>query len=105
MFLGKNSSIRPESGLYVDEEGLLKWDEPKPGTYLVNISASDGTDTIYHSFTVTFPDEEKKDESFPWLPIIIVIIMILLVLVLLFIFLRRKKETPEASEETPVSEE
>jgi hypothetical protein len=95
----------PASGLYVDEEGLLKWDEPESGTYLVNISASDGTDTIYHDFTMTFPEEEKEDKSFPWLPIIILIVVILLILILLFFLLRRKKETPEAQEETPAAEE
>jgi hypothetical protein len=88
----------PASGLVIDPEiGVITWEDPTSGTYLVNVSASDGEETIYQEFTIDFPKED--DKGLPWIPIIIVIVVILLVLILLFFLLRRKKE--EEPEEPP----
>jgi hypothetical protein len=99
-------STDPASGMVIDPQtGEISWVEPVPGTYLVNVSASDGVYTIYQEFQIVFteePGDEPSDEGIPWLPIVIIIVVVLLVLLLLFLLLRKKKETPE---ETDVPEE
>ena len=96
-------STTPSSSFVIDPQtGIITWEEGTTGTYLVNVSASDGTDTIYQEFNVEFPDKSES-KGFPWIPVIIVIVVVLAILfLLLFFLLRKKKEEPE---ETPPPEE
>jgi hypothetical protein len=92
----------PISSLVIDPEtGEITWEKSLTGTYLVNVSASDGTETIYQEFTIEFP-EKSEGKGLPWIPIIIVILAVMLVLLLLLFLFRRKKEEPV---EQPVAEE
>lgn len=95
-------STEPASGIIIDPAtGEITWEEGIEGIYLINVSASDGTETIYQEFTLDFP--ENKDESeFPWLWLIIIIIAIVVIALILFLVLKKKKEEPE---ETRVPEE
>lgn len=98
----------PSSSLVIlSSSRWIIWEEGTTGTYLVNISASDGTSTIYQEFTVTFPDEDTSSsdsDGFPWW-IIIVIIIIVIVMILLFLIFGRKKKEEEQPDAAPVAGE
>jgi hypothetical protein len=97
-------STDPSSTLTIGPyTGIITWDEGISGTYLVNVSASDGTDTIYQEFSVEFPSENDS-EGIPLIPIILAAVILLLILVLFFFLVKRKKdeiqEDPRKIEET-----
>ena len=95
----------PSSGVVIDENtGEITWEEGISGSYLVNISASDGNDTIYQEFTIKFPtdDEASSDDNteseFPWFWIILIIVLVVVVILALVIVLRKKREEPEEAQ-------
>ena len=74
--------------------GIISWVEPKPGTYNVNVSAYDGTVTIYHEFILTVEGAPEDDLPCDHLLFTVIILFLLVLLTLLFILIRRKGKVP-----------
>lgn len=47
----------PDTYIFIDRySGMIIWDHPVPGTYRLNVSATDGRYSIYHEFDLTVID-------------------------------------------------
>jgi hypothetical protein len=93
-------------------DGMITWTpvESQVGTHTVNVSLSDGYETIYEVFQVEIAEEEivveSEDKGSPIVPLIIVIVIVLFLAgagIGAFLFLKSKKET-ETEEEKPEEE-
>jgi len=90
-------------------DGMITWtpSESQVGTHTVNVSLSDGYETIYEEFEVTVAEKEIIDEpDDKESPIVLIIIIIIVILILagagvgLFLYMKKKGEE-EPTEEIP----
>ena len=105
-------SSTPSSGITVmSVSGIIRYQDPVPGTYLVNLTASDGENVIWHLFTLEVEAEETEDiegqDTEGWDKGILLIacssltISVLLIAVLgllLFLILKRRRKGSEDEE-------
>jgi hypothetical protein len=97
-------------------EGMISWipSESQVGTHTVNVSLSDGFETIYKEFEVEVVEGQvisEPDEKGS--PIFLIIMIILIVLIFVgagigfFLYLRKKKgtEVENESEEAPIKDD
>ena len=92
-------------------EGMITWipAESQVGPHMVNISLSDGYETIYEEFEVEVADKEIIDDTDEkGSPIVLIIVIILIILILagaaVGIFLYMKKKGEEELKEEPPEE-
>ena len=95
-------SIRtePDTDMTINPStGIISWVEPKPGTYNVNVSAYDGTVTIYHDFTLTVRGASKDDSNYLLYIIIAIIILMTLLIIACLLIIMKKRENRNGEEE------
>ncbi|MBN1538917.1 MAG: hypothetical protein JW939_02145, partial [Candidatus Thermoplasmatota archaeon] len=100
-------SSDPASGITVmNLSGTILLSDPEEGTYTINLSATDGKDTIYHEFTIEVTPSDDEEEHpivgsgllaslfLIIVPILIVLLILLLIVVLLLLRSARKRSGP-----------
>ncbi len=101
----------PVSGITVTNlSGVIRWEDPEPGTYLVTLSATDGNATIHHTFTIVVtpfdqPETEEEEETtyepslFALICVGVSILIILLVILIVALLMLKAVRTGKTSEE------
>jgi hypothetical protein len=102
-------SSSPVSSITITNlSGIIRWEDPRPGTYSVRISATDGNATIQHSFTLFIrpQDIKREDESTSFEPnmplilclglsVIAFLVIILIVALLMLMTVRNRNRSEE----------
>ena len=80
------------NGILIDPEtGLITWEDPIKGTYILNVSATDGNVTIYTSISLKITDDSDNGKiTLSMMLMAISVICIVVLLLVAFLYLKKK---------------